>query len=289
MVRYAFDAYCKGDSQFTIAQYFQKSGYKNGNGRVSWKHPTIGILLQNEVYLGNEFYPAIISKEIFHKAAEVRKSKALHQKRYRNDDYEYLDPQFAFSAKLFCEICGCTFYRFQVRRLGNIYTAKWQCRNHSEHKDKGIVRPHIYESEIENFFLEVLHDLAKDLRPIFQKPKDQKVINNDILLMDNEISELLSNSKSAAENKDIISDLITRRAYLQFERANIDDFDYQTNKIKRMLADKDLMDKDFDADFFRGVIEKVTVSETGLLCFNFLNGYKVCKQYQRQPGEKVWL
>ncbi|MDA8228381.1 MAG: hypothetical protein M0T74_11925 [Desulfitobacterium hafniense] len=45
------------------------------------------------------------------------------------------------------------------------------------------------------------------------------------------------------------------------------------------------MDTKFDADFFRGVIEKVTVGKDAMLCFQFLNGYKVFKQYERKAGK----
>lgn len=81
MIHFAFESYCQGDSQFTIAKHFQKAGYKNGNGRVSWSHSTIGKLLQNKAYLGDNFYPPLISQEKFDKAAEVRKEKVAHQKR----------------------------------------------------------------------------------------------------------------------------------------------------------------------------------------------------------------
>ncbi len=286
MVHYAFDAYCNGDSQFNIARHFQDAGYKNGNGRVSWKHPTIGKLLQNKVYLGDDFYPAMISQETFDKAAEVRGAKAVHYKRYKNDDYEYREPLFAFSAKLFCETCGSTFYRFQVRMKNNIYATQWKCRNFSEHKENETARPNMYETDVEDIFVGVLHQLAMDLKPLFKKPAEQQMINTDIKAIDNEISELLLSPKKALQNKEYISELIARRAYLQYERAYIDDFDYQTGKIKRILADKNLMDKGFDADFFRGVIEKVTVNEDGMLCFEFLNGYKVYKQYERKVGIK---
>lgn len=97
---------------------------------------------------------------------------------------------------------------------------------------------------------------------------------------------MLSTTQSALENKEQINELIAKRAYLQYERAYIDDFDYQTGKIKRMLADKDLMDKTFDGDFFRGVIDKVTVKEGGMLCFHFLNGYKVYRQYDHKEALK---
>ncbi|MHC1731954.1 MAG: recombinase family protein [Bacteroidales bacterium] len=286
MVRYAFEAYCKGYSQFTIAKVFQEAGYKNGNGRVSWSQSTIGKLLCNRVYLEDDFYPQLITQEIFDKAAQVRNEKAVHQKRYRNDDYEYREPLFAFSAKLFCEICSCTFYRFQVKVKDEGYLAVWKCRNFKEHNEKGLPRTNMYESEIEDIFIGLLHELAKDLRPLFYKPVEQQIISSDIKEFDKEISELLSTTKSALENKDHINELIAKRAYLQYERSVIDDFDYQTGKIKRILADKDLMDKTFDAEFFRGVIEKVTLKKDGLLCFRFLNGFEITKKYERKVGVK---
>lgn len=283
LIHYAFDAYCKGESQFNIAKHFQEAGYKNGNGRVSWRHPTIGNILQNKVYLGDDFYPALISQEVFDRAAEIRREKAIHQKRYRNDDYEFCEPLFAFSAKLYCETCGATFYRFQVRMRGNIYVARWKCRNNREHVEKDTVHLTISESELEIIFVEALHELAKDLKPLFKKPASQQVISADIKALDSEISELLSSPNTAAKNKELISELIARRAYLQYERAYIDDFDYQTGKIKRMLADKDLMDKTFDADFFRGVIDRVTVGES-VVAFKFLNGYTVTKHHEGKAG-----
>lgn len=284
MIYYAFDAYCNGESQFNIAKHFQDAGFKNGNGRVSWRHPAIGNLLQNKVYLGDDFYPAMISQETFDKAAEVRMQKAVHQKRYRNDDYEFCEPLFGFSGKLYCETCGATFYRFQVRMRGNIYVARWKCRNNREHVEDDVVRAMVYETGLEDMFVEVLHEMAQDLKPLFKKPANQQVISSDIKALDSEISELLSSPSKATENKELISELIARRAYLQYERAYVDDFDYQTGKIKRMIADKDLMDRAFDADFFRGVIDKLTVGKDGMICFQFLNGYKVFKQYEEKAG-----
>lgn len=282
MIRFAFESYLKGDSQFTIAKHFQESGHKNGKGRVSWSHCTIGNILQNKVYLGDDFYPQLISQETFEKAAEIRSHKALHQKRYRNDDYEYRDPLFAFSAKLFCGHCSSSYYRFQVRTKNNARLTQWKCRNFNNHLELGIPRTNMYEEEVENIFVELLHELATNLKPLLEKPIEQSVIISDIKLLDIEISKLLSTSRSASLNEEQINKLIAKRAYLQYERAYVDDFEYQTGKIQRMLADKDLMDRNFDADFFRGVIDKVTVSEGGMLCFQFINGYKAYKQYDHR-------
>lgn len=241
-------------------------------------------MLQNKVYLGDEFYPALITIDEFERAADARSKKAACQKRYKNDDYEYREPLFAFSAKLFCGICGSTFYRFQVKKQNKVHSVQWKCRNFKEHNENGILRQNVEETELEDIFITVLHDLAKDIAPLLKKPADKNVVNTDIDALSREITELLETPQKAIANKEYIKNLIAKRAYLQYERACIDDFDYQTGKINRMLVDKDLMDKTFDADFFRGVIKRVELSQCNQITFEFLNGYKVFRQYEKKAG-----
>ncbi|MDA8228382.1 MAG: hypothetical protein M0T74_11930, partial [Desulfitobacterium hafniense] len=106
------------------------------------------------------------------------------------------------------------------RMKNEVYRVEWKCRNYKEHVANNVARPVISETELEDIFVKILHELAKDLKPLFNKPADRQVINSDIKALDTEISELLSSPKKATENKDLISELIARRAYLQFERAS---------------------------------------------------------------------
>lgn len=47
-------------------------------------HSVIGRLLKNEVYLGDEYYPQMIDKELFRKVQELRNSNAKAQNRIRD-------------------------------------------------------------------------------------------------------------------------------------------------------------------------------------------------------------
>lgn len=60
----------------------REAGAKVG---LTLQHSSIGKMLRNSAYLGNDFYPAIIDKETFDKAEEERKKRA----KYLNRSYDY--------------------------------------------------------------------------------------------------------------------------------------------------------------------------------------------------------
>lgn len=51
--------------------------------RIEKTHSVIGRLLRNEVYIGTDYYPQIVDKEIFKKVQELRENNARSQNRIR--------------------------------------------------------------------------------------------------------------------------------------------------------------------------------------------------------------
>ena len=72
-VKALFLSYLSGDSLTTAAQ---KAG-------INSFHVGIGKMLRNTRYLGDEYYPAIIDRERFDKAEEIRTSRASSLGRIR--------------------------------------------------------------------------------------------------------------------------------------------------------------------------------------------------------------
>lgn len=72
-----FDEYIKGASFKTAAEI---TG-------IAVTHSVVGRILKNEIYLGTEFYPAIIDKDRFDAAASERLKRATVLRRI----YEYTD------------------------------------------------------------------------------------------------------------------------------------------------------------------------------------------------------
>lgn len=66
MVRKFFDYYISGLALMSAAKKV----------RLNLYHGSAGRILRNEKYLGDDYYPAIIDRETFDKAEEVRMSRA---------------------------------------------------------------------------------------------------------------------------------------------------------------------------------------------------------------------
>lgn len=65
-VQRMFDNYLNGDSLIKAAE----------NAGIKGNHGSIKLMLQNRRYLGDGFYPPIISEETFNAAAEERENRA---------------------------------------------------------------------------------------------------------------------------------------------------------------------------------------------------------------------
>lgn len=65
-VRHMFENYLKGDSLTKAAE----------NADINANHSSVKLMLQNSRYLGDGFYPQIISEEIFNAAAKELENRA---------------------------------------------------------------------------------------------------------------------------------------------------------------------------------------------------------------------
>ena len=72
LVEQIFRDYDSGISTWQIAKSLKGLGVKNANGRVAWTHASIGRILENHNYLGTEYYPQIIEKELFDRVQKRR-------------------------------------------------------------------------------------------------------------------------------------------------------------------------------------------------------------------------
>ena len=73
-VRQLFENYLSGDSLKKAAE----------NAGIAGNHGTIKLMLRNRRYLGDDFYPPIISEEMFNAAAEELQSGHVRKERSVN-------------------------------------------------------------------------------------------------------------------------------------------------------------------------------------------------------------
>ena len=67
-------------SEFVACGSMRAAAVKSG---IDKTHSVIGRILKREIYLGTDYYPQIIEKDLFDKVQEIRNSNARSQNRIR--------------------------------------------------------------------------------------------------------------------------------------------------------------------------------------------------------------
>ena len=150
IVRFIFSEFLSGTSMNEIAKSLQNRGVLRSDGVYRWYGFTVGYILRNEKYVGDEIlgksyktesvpfrrvrnqgekptyylqnvHPAIISRKEYEAVQSLLKQKS--QKYYYADgkhSSKYMVPNI-----LYCNVCGALFYR-RCNRRG----VEWVCGNH---------------------------------------------------------------------------------------------------------------------------------------------------------------
>lgn len=71
-----FQEYSEGAYLYQLARKLTEQGALNANHKPVWNHGTVGKILENRKYLGDEFYPTMIEPELFTKVQERRIEKS---------------------------------------------------------------------------------------------------------------------------------------------------------------------------------------------------------------------
>ena len=74
-VKKIYSEYVNGKSILAISKELKENNVPNANNKTNWTHGAVGKILQNTKYMGDDLYPPLISKELFHQAQEKRQQK----------------------------------------------------------------------------------------------------------------------------------------------------------------------------------------------------------------------
>ena len=77
-----------------------------------------------------------------------------------------------------------------------------------------------------------------------------------------------------------LSELIFKRAKAYYSITKIDDYDYNTEKIKQSLAEKEQL-TEFDEDIFIAIIKQIVIYKNGRILVEFINGITMEEEYEK--------
>ena len=313
IVRYIFDEFLAGTGVDEIAKSLQARGIRRRDGSLQWYGNSIGYILKNEKYIGDELlgkryttesipfkqvlnrgespkyhfvdtHPAIITRDDFEKVQRLLKKRA-------NKYCAEQRPRHLFTDILYCGSCGMQFYhRYHNNR------EEWVCQNHFHAASNCPIKA-IGKTQLIELYQKMLWKLRKN---------DCKILRLHLEML-SDIQGHFQNQQGKSQYMSEIASLLEQSHTLHrlWTAGCVDsEFFYskeqelqhtihkkrekwQQNRIqeKSLLVDctKDILqivrssDTDhFDADHFTRIVQKMTADNERVV-FTLKNGLELCE------------
>ena len=311
IVRKVFNWYVSKYGGRTIAKMLNAENIPTYYGK-KWTQATISDMIENEKYKGDlcgqKFYvtnplthkrvknygekekyyvknhhEAIISRELWEQAQEVKKKRTI---KHTTGHDSNCCMRYAFSSKICCGFCGTNYTRKGAnKRVDGSYTKYWACFQKQSDSKSCKDSVWIREEALEQIFVELYNSIVKN--KYMTKSKLLDAIKETI--KENDYQEQIKKLELEEQKlKDRLSNLIDlkldgtidKEMYLSKENELNEKIMSVTNKKNELLTlnyENDIMErkikqiekivlgpntiKEFDRDVFESIVEKIVVGE----------------------------
>lgn len=223
LVQEVFAAYLRGTSTYRIAKDFTRRGILNASHKPSWNHGSIGKILENRKYLGDEFYPPLIEQSVFEQVQDRRKQRV--QELGRIGESNRFANQSIWSSLLVCGECGQPYRKYTEKGKH----PKWRCKHYIYHNRVLCRNDFFSEEQLEQAFVQVINQVIETpayLKPDFKEaPLPESIAERKMAAR---INSLLVEPSCDAQT---VKQLAFQRAAEQYRNIHIDDRAYQNEKI----------------------------------------------------------
>lgn len=277
IVQKIFTDYDHGISLMKIADSLKERKIENTHGRVTWTHGVIGKILENHNYLGTEYYPQIIEKELFERVQNKReeKRKNLSRGKYRPSERE----RILFGGVLICGKCGQPYSHMQARNRRQRHgVAKWKCKNYVYQNRLSCAGGFITDAQAMEVCVEAINQIINNKNLIKAMDDRQERISSRY----RELNKQIKNADFEAEGN--IKMVLYQRAAERYSTLEIKDAKQQTAEMLEVLEDKMELES-FDEVLYRKLVKQMIVYKDSTVKVVFCNGSSVTIEY----GEKTEL
>ena len=274
VVKKIFKYYLSGVSTYGLAKELTAMGFLNANNKPSWNHGSIGKILENTKYLGDDLYPQMIKKEQFEQVQNRRKERCQTLGRIAQPNS--MANQYTFSGKLHCGECG-EIYRKYVEHSGKpSERTNWKCKKYI-YKNRVQCRCGVITDEqIKEAFISAANHIVSKMYLLDRKPKAASPpVNPEFKKLDQRVKELEADGRYSSKE---LSNLIFKRAMTFYKTAEIKDYEHTTEKMKQVFSQREQL-KEFHDDLFSTVVKHLTVHADRRLTFEFINGLTIDETY----------
>jgi len=282
IVKTIFTDYIKEISLKAIAKKLSDKGVLNANMKPNWNHGSVGKILQNVKYQGDEFYPRLIDEATYKKAQDMR--AAVEKKLGRSQQFNAMKNQSIFSGKIKCGECGETYKKYIEHAGKPSEKIKWKCRNYI-FQNRVLCRNSFFtEEELKSIFTEATNQLIRQKKRLDNiQPNEPPKMNLEFRQTDNRIKELEQDGEFSSPE---LAELIFKRAVLYYEGSNVADQKWNAEKLKSALSDINTL-TEINDELFEIIIKRMTVYKETSVKVEFINGViiNISIEYKRKDGK----
>lgn len=256
--------YLAGSSINALADQLSREKVPTASNRTNWTHSSVSKILQNKKYMGDQIFPAIVTKELFQKVEERR--IAINEKRGGTGKTRVII--YPFNGKIQCGECGTYYSR---NKKSGRYLCR--CRTQMDNYNEMCSKIPLTEVQLKNSFNQLLQRLIRE-HSLYEKHTSMHNLNQSEELHD--IQMQIKMLKESGEDPARILQLLYRRTSEQYRLLKVVDIVELTahinTAVKRALASGN---KEFDDEIFQEVVSKILVYKDKRLVFQLMNGVEV--------------
>lgn len=280
VVKQIFVDYDSGISAVQIAKALIENGVKNKNDRVKWTHATVGRILENHNYLGTEYYPRFIEKELFDRVQKKREEK---RQRLGNGIYRpEKEERILFGGVIKCGACGAT-YGHHTRKKGCVnQESKWKCKNYVYHNQLCCAGGFISDREVMEVCVKVINQILEDKELIQRPPETQECITPRYSALDAMIQRM---SNEGYEN---VCAILLERAAERYLTLEVRDVEENTALMLEAIEGVSALEA-FDEALYRKLIKEIIVNKDSTATVVFYNGSRLTTEYGQKKDAAVYI
>lgn len=267
VVRAVFQEYLTGIATRQIAKNLTEQGVLNASHKLSWNHGSVGKILENRKYTGDEFYPPLIDTEIFEQVQRRREEQVKKLGRYVQPNS--FRNQTLLNGKLYCGVCGQPYRRYveQCDKPGE--NIKWKCKHYIKEKRVCCRNIFLTDAVIENAFVSIINRIIAE--PDMLEPKPRIKMSLPCPACEKLTLQIQTAFETGQYTAEEIKRLAFDRAREQYRSAIINDTDYQTDKLRIAVSGREVQVK-FEEKLFQQTVRMIMVHPEGKLQFELRNG-----------------
>ncbi len=254
-----YDGYLSGKSLLNIAAELNTQSIEFMPGVIGWNKARLKRILEDERYLGNDTYPAIITKEIYDAVQKIKEARNTQKGVDRKADI------FQITVPIRCPVCCSEMYRRTDKRIK--CGQRWTCKNDDCRKLIAVS-----DEELLGKIIELLNSVITNHERIYiPKPVAQEP-STELRRLNNDIGRTL---EGFSIQKETLRKQLLQSVSLKYE--GIDNAVYIAKRLKADFANASPL-SDFSTELFSRTVSELRLCDNGSVILKLTNGQQIGKE-----------